>query len=592
MNQINLKKKYIDFFVEKGHKQIESASVVPENDPTCLFNTAGMQPLVPYLLGNPHPLGKRICDYQKCFRLTDLDSVGDKTHHTFFEMLGNWSLGDYFKEESVAWSYEFLTRVLNIPVDYLAVTVFKGNDVVQRDEETAEYWKKAGISEKHIAYLPAEDNWWPSIEQLGPCGSDTEIFYWSDTKNPPPEMYDPSDDRWVEIWNNVFMQFQHLESGEFVELKQKNVDTGMGVERTTAALAGVDDNYRTELWWPVICKICELSGKEYNFETEKAMRIIADHCRSVMMIASDKAHIVPSNTDQGYVLRRLIRRMLRYAKQLDIDINSDFDIEIVKILSDMFAEFYPEVKQNFQQVEEALRSEKVKFSKTIELGMRELDKCLKKLNGEKKLPSDQAFRLFDTFGFPIEMTTEIAAEHGIQVDVEEFKAYFAKHQETSRKGSEGKFKGGLAESNEETARLHTATHLLQGALRTVLGNGVQQKGSNITVDRLRFDFSFGRKVTVEELKQVEDIVNHAIADKIDVIKKEMSYEDAVASGALGFFSDKYNDTVYVYEMGTYSKEICGGPHAKNTGELGRFRIVKEQACSSGVRRIKAVIEHS
>lgn len=591
MSQIELKKKYIDFFVSKGHKQIESASVVPENDPTCLFNTAGMQPLVPYLLGNPHPLGKRLVDYQKCFRLTDLESVGDKTHHTFFEMLGNWSLGDYFKSESIQWSFEFLTQVLNIPVDYLSVTVFEGNEVVPRDEESANCWKAAGISEKHIAYLPAEDNWWPSIEQLGPCGSDTEIFYWSDTQNPPPEYFDPSDDRWVEIWNNVFMQFEHLESGEFVELKQKNVDTGMGVERTTAALTGVDDNYRTELWWPAICKIVELSGKEYCAETEKAMRIIADHCRSIMMIASDKAHIVPSNTDQGYVLRRLIRRMLRYAKQLGIDISTDFDIEIVAILSDIFSVYYPEVKENFSQVADALRSERVKFAKTIESGMKELNKCLAKLNGATVLPADKAFRLFDTFGFPIEMTTEIAAEQGISVDTEGFKEYFAKHQEKSRKGSEAKFKGGLADNNEETARLHTATHLLQAALRKVLGTGVQQKGSNITSDRLRFDFSFDRKVSPDELKEVETLVNQAIAANVDVIKKEMPYEEAVASGALGFFSNKYNQTVYVYEIGEYSKEICGGPHANNTGELGHFRIVKEQACSSGVRRIKAVIEH-
>ena len=591
MSRIDLKRKYIDFFVSKGHKQIESASIVPENDPTCLFNTAGMQPLVPYLLGNPHPLGTRIVDYQKCFRLTDLESVGDKTHHTFFEMLGNWSLGDYFKSDSILWSFEFLTVCLEIPVQYLAVTVFEGNDVVARDDESAVIWKKAGIMETHIAYLSAEDNWWPSIEQMGPCGSDTEIFFWSDTKNPPPEFFDPSDDRWVEIWNNVFMQFDHLDDGSFIELKQKNVDTGMGVERTTAALSGVDDNYRTELWWPVICKICELCGKEYNANTEKAMRIVADHCRSVMMIASDDAHITPSNTDQGYVLRRLIRRMLRYAKQLGIDINSDFDVEIVSVLSNIFGVYYPEVKDNFNYVKEALKTERVKFAKTIESGMKELNKDLSLLNGANELPAEQAFKLFDTFGFPIEMTMEIASEQGVYADIERFKELFVKHQEKSRKGAEAKFKGGLADSNEETARLHTATHLLQSALRTILGNDVQQKGSNITSERLRFDFSFERKVTNEELKLVEDIVNQAIQDNVEVVKKEMTYEEAKASGALGFFSDKYNDIVYVYEIGKYSKEICGGPHANNTGELGYFRIVSEKSCSSGVRRIKAVIEH-
>ncbi|CUX70588.1 Alanine--tRNA ligase [Clostridium sp. C105KSO15] len=591
MSQIDLKKKYIDFFISKGHKQIESASIIPENDPTCLFNTAGMQPLVPYLLGNPHPLGTRLVDYQKCFRLTDLDSVGDKTHHTFFEMLGNWSLGDYFKRDSVEWSFEFLTKVLNIPTEYLSVTVFEGNEVVARDEETVQMWEKVGISKDHIAYLSAEDNWWPSFEQFGPCGSDTEIFYWSDVKNPPPKKYNPLDDRWVEIWNNVFIQFNHLESGEYVELSQKNVDTGMGVERMTAALAGVDDNYRTELWWPAICKICELSGKEYDTNSEKAMRIIADHCRSVLMITSDKAHIVPTNTEQGYILRRLIRRMLRYAKNIGIDINSDFDVEIVTIFSDMFAGFYPEVKENLQQVIDSLKSEKAKFAKTIEAGMKEVERSLNQLNGKTILSADKAFRLFDTFGFPIEMTIEIANEHGISVDIEGFKEHFVAHQETSRKGGEGKFKGGLAESSEETARLHTATHLLQGALREVLGTEVQQKGSNITSERLRFDFSFNRKVTKEELQEIEAIVNRAIADKVDIIKTKMTYKAAVDSDALGFFCDKYDELVYVYQIGKYSKEICGGPHAKNTGELGKFRIVKEQASSSGVRRIKAVIEH-
>lgn len=591
MSNINLKSKYIDFFESKGHQVIPSASVVPENDPTCLFNTAGMQPLVPYLLGNPHPLGKRIVDYQKCFRLTDLDSVGDKTHHTFFEMLGNWSLGDYFKEDSVAWSFEFLTESLNIPCSHLAVTVFEGNEVVPRDTETAEYWKKAGIPEEKIAYLPAEDNWWPSIEQLGPCGSDTEIFYWSDTTNDPPKVFDPSDDRWVEIWNNVFMQFNHLENGEFVDLTQKNVDTGMGVERTTAALSGVDDNYKTELFWPVICKICELSGKDYNDQTAKAMRIVADHCRAVLMIAADNAHIVPSNVDQGYILRRLIRRMLRYAKLLGIDINTDFDLQIIKIYSDMFATYYPEVVENFSQVADVLTNEKVKFAKTIETGLREFEKIVNQLNGSKFMSAEKAFRLFDTFGFPIEMTVEIAAEQGISVDSEGFYRCFAEHQQKSKKGSEGKFKGGLSESSDETARLHTATHLLQAALRQVLGTGVQQKGSNITSERLRFDFSFDRKMTADEIADVERIVNQAISDNVAVVKHEMSYDDAIKFGALGFFGHKYGESVYVYEIPNYSKEICGGPHADSTGELGLFKIVKEQACSSGVRRIKAVIEH-
>ncbi len=590
-SKIGLKKKYIDFFVSKDHKQIDSASVVPENDPSCLFNTAGMQPLVPFLLGNPHPLGKRLVDYQKCFRLTDLEEVGDKTHHTFFEMLGNWSLGDYFKHEAIEWSFEFLTKILGISTDYLAVTVFEGNDVVPRDEEAANCWISLGISPKHVAYLPAENNWWPSLAQLGPCGSDTEIFYWSDTTEQPPEHFDTSDDRWVEIWNNVFMQFEHLKTGEFIELKQKNVDTGMGVERATAALSGVDDNYRTEIWWPIITKICELSGKEYDQSNERAMRIVADHCRSILMIASDKAGIVPSNTDQGYVLRRLIRRMLRYAKILGIDINSDFDIEIIETISAIMGEYYPEVIENLEQVKSVLRSERLKFAKTIESGMKMLNKYLASLGDKKELSAEDAFKLFDTFGFPIEMTEEIASEQGVTVDTNGFKELFVRHQEKSRKGAEGKFRGGLADDTEETARLHTATHLLQAALRKVLGEEVQQKGSNITSERLRFDFSFNRKVSDQELSEVENIVNKAIDEKIDVIKKEMSYEDAKASGALGFFSQKYNDFVYVYEIEGYSKEICGGPHAKNTAELGHFHIVKEQACASGIRRIKAVIKH-
>lgn len=591
-NGIQLKKKYIEYFVSKGHKQIDSSSVVPDNDPSCLFNTAGMQPLVPFLLGNPHPRGKRLVDYQKCFRLTDLESVGDKTHHTFFEMLGNWSLGDYFKQDAIKWSFEFLTKVLAIPTSYLSVTVFEGNEVVPRDIEAANCWLELGISPNHIAYLPAENNWWPSLDQYGPCGSDTEIFYWSDTTETPPESFDPDDDRWVEIWNNVFMQFEHKTTGEFVELKQKNVDTGMGVERATAALSGVDDNYCTELWWPIITKICELSGREYDHDNERAMRIVADHCRAILMIASDKAGIVPSNTDQGYVLRRLIRRMLRYAKILGIDINTDFDIEIVETVSHIMGNYYPEVIENLEQVKKVLRNERQKFSKTIESGTKMLNKYLLNLEDKKMLSAEEAFKLFDTFGFPIEMTAEIASEHGITVDVNGFDELFAQHQEKSRKGSEGKFKGGLAENNIETARLHTATHLLQAALRNVLGEEVQQKGSNITSERLRFDFSFSRKMTDDEINKVEQIVNQAILEKIDVVKKEMTYDDAKSYGALGFFEQKYNDRVYVYEIAGYSKEICGGPHAKNTGELGQFHIIKEQACASGIRRIKATIQHN
>lgn len=589
MKQIDLKKEYIKFFEKKGHVKIESSSVIPENDPTCLFNTAGMQQLVPYLKGNPHPLGKRLVNYQKCFRLTDLESVGDKTHHTFFEMLGNWSLGDYFKSESIKWSFEFLNQVLNIPANYLAVTVFAGNDVVSRDEEAANIWRHVGISEQHIAYLPEENNWWPSFEQLGPCGSDTEIFFWSDPHNPPPCEFDPHNPFWVEIWNNVFMEFNHIDEKKFVELEQKNVDTGMGVERMQAALEGVDDNYRTSIWWPIICKICEISGKEYDIENEKAMRIVADHCRAILVIASDKAQIVPSNTEQGYILRRLIRRMLRYAKLLGIDIKSNFDVQIVRLISEMLYIYYPEVKENFQQVENVLLSEKKKFSKTIETGMKEVERCLRNIGSKKELPVEKVFKLFDTYGFPIEMTIEIASEHGVKVDVSGVKKCFEEHQAKSRKGSEKKFKGGLADNDEKTARLHTATHLLQAALRQVLGDEVEQKGSNINSERLRFDFSFDRKMTSDEIKRVEEIVNEAISKNIAIIKHSMTYDEAVKYGAIGFFKEKYDKNVYVYEIPNYSKEICGGPHAQNTGELGSFKIIKEQSCSNGVRRIKAVI---
>lgn len=586
---LDLKNKYIDFFVSKGHCKLGSASVIPENDPTCLFNTAGMQPLVPYLLGIPHPSGKRLVNFQKCFRLTDLESVGDKTHHTFFEMLGNWSLGDYFKKESITWSFEFLTKILEIPLERLAVTVFEGNTVVNSDEVSAKIWKDIGIPLERISYLPAEDNWWPDIDQFGPCGSDTEIFYWSDNNTPPPAKHDPLDKRWVEIWNNVFMEYNHLESGEFVELTQKNVDTGMGVERTTAALEGVDDNYLTEIWRPIINEICGISKKEYDEDNKKSIRIIADHIRAVVMISSDPVGIIPSNTDQGYILRRLIRRMYRYAKMLGIDITTDFDIKIAKIISNMFSTYYPEVKNNFSQIEQVFLSEKTKFTRTIEHGLREAENMLNGMRHGEMLSGNKAFRLFDTYGFPVEMTEEIASERGITVDLEGFNSCFKEHQNKSRKSTDAKFKGGLSGSSVETARLHTATHLLHEALRGMFGSGVRQMGSNITPERLRFDFNFERKVTRGELDQIESIVNLAIKNKIDIIKKTMSYDEAKINGAIGLFEGKYSDLVTVYEIPGFSKEICGGPHADNTAELGKFKIIKEESSSSGVRRIKAIL---
>lgn len=587
-SKINIKDNYIRFFTEKGHTQIKSASIIPDNDPTCLFNTAGMQPLVPYLLGDKHPFGKRLVDYQKCFRLTDLDEVGDKTHHTFFEMLGNWSLGDYFKRESITWSFEFLTKVLNIPVDRLAVTVFEGNDLIEADIESAKIWNELGIPESRISYLPAEDNWWPSLNQVGPCGSDTEIFYWSDNETKPPVKHDPTDDRWVEIWNNVFMKYNRTEDGEFKELSQKNVDTGMGVERITAALSGVDDNYMTEIWMPIIEGIERISNKKYE-GNEKAMRIVADHIRAIVMLASDEKQIEPSNTDQGYVLRRIIRRLIRYAKKLDIDIEKDFQNELIDIVVDQFKDYYEEVYKNKDRVKNVVKKEKDKFAKTLEKGLKELNKVLDKVT-DGYLDRDIAFRLYDTFGFPIELTAELVGEKGIKVDFADFNHKFKEHQEKSRKGAEQKFKGGLSESGVETARLHTATHLLHAALKKVLGNNIVQRGSNITPDRLRFDFNFDRKMTGEEIEEVETLVNEAIKSNVEVICEEKSLEDAYKEGAVGLFKDKYDEVVKVFTIGEYSKEICGGPHAKCTGELGEFKIIKEQSASAGVRRIKAVLK--
>lgn len=599
----NIKDLYINFFVSKGHKQIPSSSVVPENDPTCLFNTAGMQPLVPYLLGAKHPLGTRLCDFQKCFRLTDLDEVGDNYHHTFFEMLGNWSLGDYFKKDAIAWSFEFLTKVLNLPLDRLAFTVFAGNEQVPADEESASLWQSHGVSRDRIAFLPAEDNWWPSIEQFGPCGSDTEMFYWIDNNEPAPKVFDPSDKRWMEIWNNVFMQFNHLESGEFVQLSQKNVDTGMGVERTTAVLAGLDDNYLTPIWQPIIHEIEILSGKNYQ-DYKKPMRVIADHMRAIVMIAGDDAGIKPSNTDQGYILRRLIRRVIRFAKQIGIDTNAPFEEKIIDIIVDQFKNYYPEVLKNCDIVKTVVREEKNKFNKTLENGLREFDKIIAGFDRkqefmrktdpnfvvERVITGKSAFNLYETYGFPIEMTEEIAKERGIKVDTSNFKQLFKEHQEKSKQGSEQKFKGGLSDASEENARLHTATHLMQAGLQKYVSSDIRQKGSNITPERLRFDFNCDHKLLPEELKQVEDFVNDAIAKAIPVTVEEMTVAEAKASGALGVFDNRYGEKVTVYTIGNLSKEICGGPHAKNTQDLHHFKIIKEEASSAGIRRIKAILD--
>ncbi len=586
---LDLKEKYLKFFESKGHVVIPSASVIPENDPTCLFNTAGMQPLVPYLKGQPHPQGTRLTDVQKCVRTNDLDSVGDSYHHTFFEMLGNWSLGDYFKKESITWSFELLTKVLEIPLEKLAVTVFRGNEIVARDEESASIWMGLGVSKDRIAYLGEEDNWWPNMEMLGPCGPDTEIFYWRSDEE-APKVFDPSDKRWVEIWNNVFMQYNHAEGDVFEPLKNKNVDTGMGVERVTATLENVDDNYLTSIFKDVIAKIEELSGKSYNEEENKAsMRIIADHYRSAVIICGDDAGIKPSNTDQGYIVRRLIRRAIRHARKLNIDINGDFDQVIAKMFIDKYKSTYKELERNESIVLEALKVEKTKFARTLETGLREFDKIVARLN-DKIIDATNAFKLYDTYGFPLELTVELANEEGIKVDEEGFKAKFKEHQEKSRAGAAGKFKGGLAATGDSETKYHTATHLLNAALKVVLGDHVHQKGSNITAERMRFDFSHGAKMTPEEVKQAEELVNKYIEAGITVEKLEMSKEDALKTGAEAMFIDKYGDVVTVYKIGDVSIELCGGPHVSNTKELGKFKITKEEASSAGVRRIKAILE--
>lgn len=589
MESIDLKDAYLKFFENKGHKVIPSAPIIPENDPTCLFNTAGMQPLVPYLKGEPHPEGKRLVDVQKCFRTNDLDAIGDTTHHTFFEMLGNWSLGDYFKKESISWSLEFLTKNLNIPIERLAVTVFEGNDIVPADTESADIWKSVGIKEERIAFLGEEDNWWPNMELTGPCGPDTEIFYW---KGPDaaPEKFDPEDENWVEIWNNVFMQYNHETDGTFVPLRNKNVDTGLGVERVTAILEGYTDNYKSSVWKDIIAKIEEISGLSYDDEKNaRSMRIIADHIRAVVMISGDDAGIKPSNTDQGYVLRRLMRRIIRYAKKLNIDINSDWEQQLAEMIIEKYSKYYHELSRNKDVILQVLQDEKIKFSKTLGKGLKEFEKAINGLEG-KEINKDIAFKLYDTYGFPIELTEELAKEHGLTVDIEGFKQKFAEHQEKSREGSKGKFKGGLASTGEMETKYHTATHLLNAALKKVLGDHVHQKGSNITAERMRFDFSHNSKMTDEEKEKTENLVNEYIKMAIPVEKLEMSKEDALKLGAEAMFIDKYGDIVTVYKIGDVSLELCGGPHVHNTSELGHFKIKKEEASSAGVRRIKAILE--
>ena len=643
-----LRSMWLRFFQQKNHAVIPSASVIPENDPTVLFTTAGMHPLVPYLLGQKHPQGNRLTDVQKCIRTGDIDEVGDMSHLTFFEMLGNWSLGDYFKKEMIPWSWEFLTSPewLGIDKDKLAFTVFEGDEDCPRDEEAANLWRSCGVKDDHLFYLPKEHNWWGPAGVTGPCGPDTEMFII--TKEPCGPDCSPACHcgAYLEIWNDVFMQYNKQKDGSFIPLEQKNVDTGMGLERTICVLNGKKSVYETDVFAQILAKIEELSGKKYNPDDEntKAFRIVADHMRTATFIIGDPRGIGPSNVGQGYILRRLIRRAVRYGMGLGLE--EGFTAKVAQVIIDQYKEVYPELEQNAAFVIEQLTLEEGRFARTLKQGEKEFDKVLFNINRtraamEKIIADDtlaaaedavkthvlrpqpdmvaaieavkagdiaavkkecqgilerssvidgrSAFKLYDTYGFPIEITKELAAEHGLTVDEEDFAKRFEQHQATSRSGAEQIFKGGLADHSEQTTCLHTATHLLQAALRKVLGDEVKQKGSNITAERLRFDFTFGRKVTAEELKQVEALVNEAIEANVPIVMEEMTVPEAKAQGAIGLFESKYGEIVRVYTMGPFSKEICGGPHANRTGDLVSFKIMKEEASSAGVRRIKATI---
>ena len=592
MTSGELRSMWLNFFKSKGHAVIPSASVIPENDPTVLFTTAGMHPLVPYLLGSKHPAGTRLTDVQKCIRTGDIDEVGDASHLTFFEMLGNWSLGDYFKKEMIAWSWEFLTspEYLGLDKDKLAFTVFEGEGDIPRDEEAANYWMENGVKKENIYFLPREHNWWGPAGQTGPCGPDTEMFI---IKDQPPCGPDCSPacscGRFLEIWNDVFMQYNKTADGQYVPMAKKNVDTGMGLERTVCTLNGCKTVYETDAFTNIIAKISELSGKHYDDDeaTTKAFRIVADHLRTSTFIMGDPRGVSPSNVDQGYVLRRLIRRAVRFGMGLGMP--EGFTAEIGKVVINQYAEVYPELKQNENFVLEQFKLEETRFARTLRQGEREFEKAVSRMGENKVIDGVVAFNLYATYGFSIEMTRELAKEHGLTVDEAGFEKHFAEHQKSSHAGAEQRFKGGLADSSAQSARLHTATHLLHAALRRVLGDEVAQKGSNITPERLRFDFSFGRKVTKDELAQVEALVNEWIKADVPVVMTETTVEDAKKEGAIGLFESKYGERVRMYTMGDYSKEICGGPHASHTGELVSFKILKEESSSAGVRRIKAVI---
>jgi len=612
MTAKDIRRKYIDFFVKKHqHAEIKSASLIPENDPTVLFTTAGMHPLVPFLMGEKHPSGTRLVDYQKCLRTDDIDEVGDKTHLTFFEMLGNWSLGDYFKEGAIKMSYEFLTSPeseggLGLDPDRLVVSCFSGDNDAPRDDEAASIWESLGFTraenaqpgQKRLIYFYGKkQNWWGPAGQTGPCGPDTEMFY--DTKGGEigsDEHPDDGSGRFVEIWNDVFMQYFKKEDGTFEPLKQQNVDTGMGLERVAGIMEGKTSPFETELFGPVMKKISELSGNAAESEdVMKSKRIIADHLRAATFILGDQWGVGPSNTDQGYILRRLIRRAIRHGRQ--IGIANNFTSEIADIYVDGYCDVYPELEQNREKIIRELKTEEEKFQHTVLKGLRELSKIWSSEHASEAAPvsdGEKAFYIYETYGFPYEMIVEELKKNGYRIDEKVFAESFSgaekKHQDLSRAGSEQKFSGGLADHSEETTKLHTATHLLHQALKNVLGPDVNQKGSNITVERLRFDFNYPNKMTPEQLKQVEDIVNEQIRRSLPVSSDMMSVDEAKSKGAIGLFGSKYGDKVKVYTVGDFSKEICGGPHVENTSTLGHFKILKEESSSAGVRRIKAVLE--
>ncbi len=587
MKAKELKKKYLDFFKKKKHSIIDSAPLIPEHDPTVLFTTAGMHPLVPFLVGQKHPLGKRVANVQKCMRTGDIEEVGDTTHNTFFEMLGNWSFGDYFKEEAIEMSFEFLTKVLKLPLSNIAVTCFKGDKDAPKDLVASKKWESLGIPKERIAFLGKKDNWWGPAGETGPCGPDTEMFYWVG-KGKAPKVFDTKDECWVEIWNDVFMEYNKTKDSKFSVLKQKNVDTGLGVERVTAVLQGLDDIYLTELFLPIIKEIEKITGKKYGKDDNvtKSIRIIADHLRASVFILGDERGVSPSNVDQGYILRRFIRRVVRHFKKLGIQIEKIDLVPLAKKIISMYCGDYSLLDDKKEFILDELKKEQDKFKQTLEKGLNKFSK----MSLDKKISGEEAFLLFQSYGFPIEMTEELATEKRIKVDKKGFDKEFQKHQELSRVGAEKRFKGGLSDASEQTTKLHTATHLLNEALRRVLKKDIRQRGSNITAERLRFDFNFDRKLTSEELLAVEKEVNKVIKQGLEVVREEMPLEKALKV-AHGEFGAKYPPKVSVYFIGNYSKEICMGPHVNNTKELGNFKIKKETSSSAGVRRIKAVLEN-